>query len=99
MMRFRMGWVLRMRWLWMMLIWVGWVPGVGGLWMMLIWVGVHWTLWMPLGVVCRGARVGVLVWGVGNDRWGLHSCNLITIIRRQSNVASKLDLADSISDP
>lgn len=90
MMRFRIGR------LWMMRFRMGGVPGVGGLW---ICVGVNWTLWMPLGVVCRGAGVGVLVWGVGNDRRGLHSGHLITILGRQSYVASKLDLADSISDP
>lgn len=42
--------------------------------------------------------MGVVVWGVGDDWRGLHSCNLVTILWRQSNVAPELDLTNSISD-
>lgn len=43
--------------------------------------------------------MGVVVWGVRDNWRGLHSCNLITIVGRQSDVAPKLDLTDSVSDP
>lgn len=66
-------------------------------WVMQLWV--DRTLGRPLGVVGGGVGVGVVVWGVVDDWWGLHRCNLIAILAGQSDVAPEVDLTNSIANP
>lgn len=61
-------------------------------------MGVDRTLRWPLGVMCGGVGVGVLVRGVWNGLGRLCCCNLITICIGQRDVAPELDLTNSISD-
>lgn len=72
---------------------------VSGVWVRLfrLRLGLYWTLRLP--IVGGGSGVVVVVRVVRDDRRRLHSCNLVTVLNGQRDVAAQLHLTNSISNP